>query len=65
MLMVEDTVGNQFKLNARQIAGIQNMYNAVQNVRNQVVLNAVQNSGVQNVGNPNGLSVDPGIANEC
>ncbi|GJR10610.1 gag-pol polyprotein [Tanacetum coccineum] len=30
----------------------------------QVVQNAVQNPGVQNVGNYNGLSVDPGIANQ-
>ncbi|GJU01447.1 hypothetical protein Tco_1111785 [Tanacetum coccineum] len=52
MLMVEDNVGNQFRLNA------------IQNVKNQVVLNAVQNPGVQNVRNQNGLSVDPGIANQ-
>ncbi|GJX44684.1 retrovirus-related pol polyprotein from transposon TNT 1-94 [Tanacetum coccineum] len=37
----------------------------LQNVGNHVVLNAVQNPGVQNVGNQNGLSVDPGIANQC
>nr|GFA66511.1 hypothetical protein [Tanacetum cinerariifolium] len=36
----------------------------VQNVKNQVVLNAVQNPSVQNVGNQNGLSVDPWIANQ-
>ncbi|GJY30711.1 hypothetical protein Tco_0414206 [Tanacetum coccineum] len=52
MLMVEDNVGNQFRLNA------------VQNVGNQVVLNAVQNLSVQNVGNQNGLSIDPGITNQ-
>ncbi|GJS98858.1 hypothetical protein Tco_0820028 [Tanacetum coccineum] len=52
MLMVENNVGNQFRSNA------------VQNVRNQVFQNAVQNPGVQNVGNHNGLSVDPGIANQ-
>ncbi|GKD00489.1 hypothetical protein Tco_1170763, partial [Tanacetum coccineum] len=52
MIMVEDNVGNQFRPNA------------VQNVRNQVVQNAVQNPGVHNVGNYNGLSVDPGIANQ-
>ncbi|GJU11014.1 hypothetical protein Tco_1133410 [Tanacetum coccineum] len=56
--------GNQFRQNARQIAGNQNGYNAVQNVRNQVIQNAVQNPGVQNVGNQNGLIVVPGIANQ-
>ncbi|GKD53366.1 hypothetical protein Tco_1286753 [Tanacetum coccineum] len=35
----------------------------VQNVENLVVHNAVQNPGVQNVGNQNGLTVVPGIAN--
>nr|GEV94583.1 hypothetical protein [Tanacetum cinerariifolium] len=52
MLMVKDNVGNQFRPNA------------VQSVRNQVVQNAIQNPGVQNVGNYNGLSLDPGIANQ-
>ncbi|GJX79667.1 hypothetical protein Tco_0327816, partial [Tanacetum coccineum] len=52
MLMVDDNVRNQFRLNA------------MQNVRNQVVLNASQNSGVQNVGNQNGLSVVPRIVNQ-
>ncbi|GJU67292.1 hypothetical protein Tco_1253551 [Tanacetum coccineum] len=54
MLMVENNAGNQFRLNSGQIAGIQNGYNVVQNVRNHVVLNAVQNTGVQNVENQNG-----------
>ncbi|GJX47202.1 hypothetical protein Tco_0272392 [Tanacetum coccineum] len=49
--MIEDNVGNQFRPNA------------VQNIR-KVVQNAVQNPGVQNVRNYNGLSVDPGIANQ-
>nr|GEW10962.1 hypothetical protein [Tanacetum cinerariifolium] len=35
MLMVEDNVGIQFRLNSRQITRIQNGYNTVQNVRNQ------------------------------
>ncbi|GJS43889.1 retrovirus-related pol polyprotein from transposon TNT 1-94 [Tanacetum coccineum] len=52
MLMVEDNVGNQFRLNA------------MQNVGNQVVLNASQNPGVQNVGNQIGLSVVSEIANQ-
>ncbi|GKD92645.1 hypothetical protein Tco_1372482 [Tanacetum coccineum] len=37
--------------------------NAMQNVRNHVIHNTIQNPGVQNVGNYNGLSVGPGIAN--
>nr|GEZ04750.1 hypothetical protein [Tanacetum cinerariifolium] len=41
MLMVEDNDRNQFRPNEGQIVGIQNGYNAVQNVRNHVVLNAV------------------------
>ncbi|GJW68269.1 hypothetical protein Tco_0122693 [Tanacetum coccineum] len=50
--MVDDNVGNQFK------------ENAVQNVGHLVGQNAVQNQGTQNVGNENGLSVVPGIANQ-
>ncbi|GJZ94485.1 retrovirus-related pol polyprotein from transposon TNT 1-94, partial [Tanacetum coccineum] len=53
-----------FRPNVRQIARIQNGYNAMQNVENQVVLNAVQNPVIQNVGNQNGLSVDLGIENQ-
>ncbi|GJQ98057.1 hypothetical protein Tco_0009196 [Tanacetum coccineum] len=45
---------NQFRQYARQNAGYQNEYNAVQNVRNQVIQDAVQNQGVQNIGNQNG-----------
>nr|GEX42653.1 hypothetical protein [Tanacetum cinerariifolium] len=52
MLMVEDNVGNQFRLNA------------VQNVRNQVVQNAVQNPGIQIVENMNGLSFVLEIVNQ-
>ncbi|GJX95839.1 retrovirus-related pol polyprotein from transposon TNT 1-94 [Tanacetum coccineum] len=52
MLMVDDNVGNQFR------------QNAVQNVGHLVGQNAVQNQGIQNVGNQNGLSVVPGIANQ-
>ncbi|GJZ37529.1 hypothetical protein Tco_0583720 [Tanacetum coccineum] len=52
MLMVDDNVGNQFR------------QNAMQNVGHLVGQNTVQNRGVQNVGNQNGLSVVPGIANE-
>ncbi|GJQ94591.1 hypothetical protein Tco_0005730 [Tanacetum coccineum] len=52
MLMIEDTVGNQFRPNA------------MHNIRNQVVLNASQNPSVQNVGNQNGLSVVLEIANQ-
>ncbi|GJW38444.1 retrovirus-related pol polyprotein from transposon TNT 1-94 [Tanacetum coccineum] len=52
MLMVDDNVGNQFR------------ENAVQNVGHLVGQNAVQNQGTQNVGNQNGLSVVPGIANQ-
>nr|GEY98135.1 hypothetical protein [Tanacetum cinerariifolium] len=44
--------------------GNQNGYNAVQNVRNPVVQKAVQNLRGQNIGNPNGLIVVSGIANQ-
>ncbi|GJY22017.1 retrovirus-related pol polyprotein from transposon TNT 1-94 [Tanacetum coccineum] len=64
MQMVGCNVGNQFGQYAGQMAGNQNRYNAVQNVRNQVVQNVVQNLGVQNVGNHNELIVVPGIANQ-
>ncbi|GJV17377.1 hypothetical protein Tco_1362700 [Tanacetum coccineum] len=47
-----------------RMLGIRNRYNAVQNVRNQVVHNVVKNPSVQTVGNQNGLSVVPGIANK-
>ncbi|GJU05408.1 reverse transcriptase domain-containing protein [Tanacetum coccineum] len=52
MLMVDDNVGNQFR------------ENAMQNVGHLVRQNAVQNQGTRNVGNQNGLSVVPGIANQ-
>nr|GEX18001.1 hypothetical protein [Tanacetum cinerariifolium] len=52
MLMVDDNVRNQFR------------QNAVQNVGHLVRLTAVQNQGIQNVGNQNGLSIDPRIANQ-
>ncbi|GJY62906.1 hypothetical protein Tco_0464366 [Tanacetum coccineum] len=51
--------------NQRRSSNPSNMQIAqpMQNVKNHVVLNAVQNSGVPYVGNQNGISVDPGIAN--
>ncbi|GKA11526.1 hypothetical protein Tco_0691072 [Tanacetum coccineum] len=49
---------NQVGQYAGQIAGNQNGYNAVQNVKNQVV----QNLGAQNIRNQNGLIVFLGIA---
>ncbi|GKE61010.1 reverse transcriptase domain-containing protein [Tanacetum coccineum] len=52
MLMVDDNVGNHFR------------ENAVQNVGHLVGQNIVQNQGTQNVGNQNGLSIVPGIANQ-
>ncbi|GKC32502.1 hypothetical protein Tco_1039796, partial [Tanacetum coccineum] len=52
MLMVDDNVRNQFRQNAMQNKGY------------LVRQNAVQNQGIQNVGNQNGLSVVPGIANQ-
>ncbi|GJU51751.1 integrase, catalytic region, zinc finger, CCHC-type containing protein [Tanacetum coccineum] len=52
ILIVDDNVGNQFK------------ENAVQNVGHLVRQNAIQNQGTQNVGNQNGLSVVPRIANQ-
>ncbi|GJU80811.1 retrovirus-related pol polyprotein from transposon TNT 1-94 [Tanacetum coccineum] len=54
--------GNQVGQYVGQIAGNQNGYNAVKNVKNRVVQNAVQNLGGQTVGNQNGLTVVPGIA---
>ncbi|GKD38987.1 hypothetical protein Tco_1259194, partial [Tanacetum coccineum] len=52
ILMVDYNVGNQFR------------QNAVQNVRHLVGQNAIQNQGTQNVGNQNGLSIVPRIANQ-
>ncbi|GKD52614.1 hypothetical protein Tco_1281590 [Tanacetum coccineum] len=52
MLMVDDNVGNQFR------------DNTMHNVGHLVRQNAVQNQGTHNVGNQNGLSVVPGIANQ-
>ncbi|GJT96929.1 hypothetical protein Tco_1092447 [Tanacetum coccineum] len=54
MLMVEDTVRNQFRPNAWQIVGNPNGYNAVQNVGNQLGHNAVQNLNIQNSANHSG-----------
>nr|GEY15717.1 hypothetical protein [Tanacetum cinerariifolium] len=53
-------IGRLLNRNVRILNG----YNAVQNVRNHVIHNAVHNPGVQNVGNQNGLTVVPGIANQ-
>ncbi|GJU74718.1 hypothetical protein Tco_1266123 [Tanacetum coccineum] len=50
------------KFNQAEIAGNQNGYNVVHNVRNRVVQNAVQTLRAQNAGNQNGLIVVPGIA---
>ncbi|GKA85874.1 hypothetical protein Tco_0807528 [Tanacetum coccineum] len=43
--MVEDNVGNQFRLNVGQIAGNQNGYHAVQNVGNQELHNKANEKG--------------------
>nr|GEY82816.1 hypothetical protein [Tanacetum cinerariifolium]GEZ08963.1 hypothetical protein [Tanacetum cinerariifolium] len=53
MLIVEDNVRNQFKLNAGQIAGIQNRHNVVQNVKNQNGNGNV--AAAQAEGNGNGI----------
>nr|GEU33252.1 hypothetical protein [Tanacetum cinerariifolium] len=63
MLMVRGNGGNQLRQYAGQMAGNQNGYNVVQNVRNQVIQNAVWNPNIQNVRNQNGLIVVPRIAN--
>ncbi|GJU63220.1 hypothetical protein Tco_1245055 [Tanacetum coccineum] len=54
MLMVEDNVKNQFRLNAGQIVENHNVYNALQNVGNQLGHNAVQNSNIQKIENQSG-----------
>ncbi|GKA45324.1 hypothetical protein Tco_0738120 [Tanacetum coccineum] len=54
MIMVEDNVENQFRLNAGQIVENQNRYNALQNVGNQLGHNAVHNSNIQKIANQSG-----------